>query len=208
MGAPGYELMVESPRQGSTNGFDYLWDSSLTGAPSHTLPRGGVAAAPTSLQHPSGTLPSVGGVPPFTLPMTTGKASGASTPIEGPAGWPYPFLAPPVTANVAGGHGQLASREVWVHQQHPHPRAQQAAYAPAPASMAMEGEPRPSASASTLTAVDTTASTSALTAPGAATAADEEELSDEFDSKGRPKMGGNKRAFPFFLPSSFANRIW
>jgi son of sevenless-like protein len=104
----------------------------------------------------------------------------------------------------AGGHGQPASREVWsTHQQQPQPHshAHQAAYAPAPTSMAMEAEPRPSASASTLTAVDPTASTSALTAPGAAAGADEEELSDdEFDSKGRPKMGGNKRAFPF-LPS-------
>jgi len=107
--------------------------------------------------------------------------------------------------------GQPAPREAWAAQQ---PRTQQAYLPPPTASAAggptptadqREGEEPPSASASTVTAPESTTPPSG--APDTATSADEEELSDdEFDRKGRPKMGGNRRMCLSFhsLSSSFS----
>jgi hypothetical protein len=76
--------------------FPDIWGGSLTDGLSHQF--SALAAATTSLQYPSGTLPSFGGISPFTLPVTKGKASGASPLIVGMAEGPYPFAAAPVTA--------------------------------------------------------------------------------------------------------------
>ena len=99
--------------------------------------------------------------------------------------------------------GQPASRDAWGSQQ----SQAQRAYSPLPAvpsasetTSTVNGEVSPPASG-----LATTASESAAPTPGApdsASIADEEDLSDdEFDRKGRPKMGGNRRKsfFPLFL---------
>ena len=107
--------------------------------------------------------------------------------------------------------GQPASREAWAAQQ---PQAQQT-YPPAASTAggstpAADGEVPPSAS--TTTAIDSAAPTSAP--PDSTGIADEDELSDdEFDRKGRPKMGGNRRksvSILFFLvlsDTSFSNSL-
>ena len=98
--------------------------------------------------------------------------------------------------------GQPASREAWGPQQ---PQAQQP-HPPPPSASAtgestpvVDGEVPPSISGSIATAVDSAVPISG--APDSASTADEFELSDdEFDRKGRPKMGGNRRKsfFPFY----------
>ena len=94
--------------------------------------------------------------------------------------------------------GQPASRGAWAAQQpqaqeaYPPPQAASAASGP---SQAADGEVPPSASGS---AVDSTAPTSSTA--DSDTIAEEELSDDEFDRKGRPKMGGNRRKsilFPF-----------
>jgi son of sevenless-like protein len=108
-------------------------------------------------------------------------------------------------AEVIQAGGQPASREAWAAQQS---QAQQG-YSPLPpassageATSTVNGEVPPSAS--TTTAVESAAPTPGP--PDSASIADEEELSDdEFDRKGRPKMGGNRRKsfFPFFIFLSY-----
>ena len=97
--------------------------------------------------------------------------------------------------------GRPASREAWAlqqsHAQQAYPPVTAASSSGEPPSM-VDGEMPPSASGPTATAADSAAPISGP--PDFASVADEEELSDdEFDRRGRPKMGGNRRKswFPF-----------
>jgi hypothetical protein len=95
--------------------------------------------------------------------------------------------------------GQPASREAWAAQQ---PQAQQAYPQPPSGSASRRTDSHGRRRGATF-CVDChccrfAAPTSG--APDSASIADEEELSDdEFDRKGRPKMGGNRRKFMTFL---------
>ena len=105
--------------------------------------------------------------------------------------------------------GQPASREAWAAQQpqdqqpYPPPPPTSATSGPTSTVEQYEGEVPPSAS--TATVVESTVPTSI--APDTAGTVDEEELSDdEFDRKGRPKMGGNRRKF-FFVPCPISSVV-
>ena len=96
--------------------------------------------------------------------------------------------------------GQPASRDAWATQQpQAYPPVRAASSAGEPASV-VDGEMPPSASGPAATAVDSEAPISGP--PDFASVVDEEDLSDEeFDRRGHPKMGGNRRklCFHFFL---------
>jgi hypothetical protein len=104
--------------------FPDIWGGSLTNGLSHQF--SALAAATTSLQYPSGTLPSFGGISPFTLPVTKGKASGASTLTVGMAEGPYPFAAPPVTAEGtvrdSPSHKEMCATTLLAERGHLQPR--------------------------------------------------------------------------------------
>ena len=110
-------------------------------------------------------------------------------------------------AEAIQGGGRPASREAWAlqqsHGQQAYPSVTAGSSAGEPTST-VDGEMPPSVSGSTATTVEPTTSISGP--PDFASVADEEELSDdEFDRRGRPKMGGNRRKswFPFFLFLSY-----